>query len=95
MFAAAAFTYPLILHPGTLIGSHGDAMFSVWRLAWIAHQVRADPLRLFDANIFYPEARTLAYSDAMLLPGLVWAPLHWMGISPLAAYNWLLLTRLS
>ena len=89
---AAAFTYPLILNPGSLVGAHGDALFSVWRLAWIAHQVRADPLHLFNANIFYPEARTLAYSDAVLLPGLAWAPLHWMGTPPLVAYNWVLLT---
>ncbi len=89
---AAAFTYPLILNPGSLVGAHGDALFSVWRLAWIAHQVRADPLNLFDGNIFYPEVRTLAYSDAVLLPGLAWAPLHWMGTPPLVAYNWVLLT---
>ena len=88
---AAAFTYPLVLNPGSLVGTHGDALFSVWRLAWIAHQVRADPLNLFNANIFYPEARTLAYSDAVLLPGLAWAPLHWLGTPPLLAYNWVLL----
>ena len=89
---AAAFTYPLILNPGSLVGTHGDALFSVWRLAWIGHQLRADPLNLFNGNIFYPAARTLAYSDAVLLPGLAWAPLHWLGTPPLLAYNWVLLT---
>jgi hypothetical protein len=84
-------SYPLVLAPDRTIGQHGDAFFSVWRLAWVAHQLRADPGRLFDANIFYPEAATLAYSDAMLVPALAVAPLHWLGVSPLLVYNLTLL----
>lgn len=88
---AAVTSYPLIVQPGGVVGAHGDALFSVWRLAWVAHQLRTDPFRLFDANIFYPEARTLAYSDAMLLPAVIWAPVQWVGLSPVAAANLLLL----
>jgi hypothetical protein len=80
-------TYPLAIQPGSVIGQHGDAYFSVWRLAWIAHQLIANPWHLFDANIFYPEPATLAYSDAMLLPGTALAPLHWLGVPPLVVYN--------
>lgn len=80
-------TFPLILQPGSSIGQHGDSYFSVWRLAWIAHQVPADPWHLFDGNIFFPHRDTLAYSDAMLLPALVLAPLNWIGINPLVIYN--------
>lgn len=84
-------SYPLAFKPGSVIGEHGDALFSVWRLAWVAHQITADPRHLFDANIFYPERRTLAYSDAMLLPAAVVAPLNWAGIEPLVVYNLTLL----
>ena len=70
-----------------MVGTHGDALFSVWRLAWIAHQLTTDPLNLFNANIFFPETRTLAYSDAILLPAVVVAPLHWAGVPPLVVYN--------
>ncbi len=80
-------TYPLILHPGSTIGEHGDAYFSVWRLAWVAHQLRADPWHLFDANIYYPHHDTLAYSDAMILPGVALAPLHWAGLDSVVIYN--------
>jgi hypothetical protein len=92
-FAAIAVvdTYPLALKPSSTIGVHGDAYFSVWRLAWIAHQLRTDPLHLFDANIYYPERATLAYSDAMLLPGVVLAPFAWAGADALAIYNLTLL----
>src|SRR5271156_5107542 len=62
----------------------GDPLFSMWRLAWVAHQLPLDPSHLFDANIFHPAARTLAYSDAMLLPAFMAAPALWLGV-PLAA----------
>jgi len=84
--------WPLAVAPNTTVGQHGDALFSVWRLAWVAHQLRANPLHLFDGNIFYPEPRTLAYSDAMLLPSVVLAPFHWAGARPLVVYNLFLLS---
>ena len=83
--------FPVAQAPHATIGQHGDAFFSVWRLAWVAHQVRVAPSRLFDGNIFYPEGNTLAYSDAMLLPALAVAPAAWAGISPLLVYNLTLL----
>ena len=66
-------------------------MFSVWRLAWVAHQLTADPSRLFDTNIFWPQTNTLAYSDAMLLLGIAGAPLIWAWVHPIAVHNILLL----
>lgn len=84
---AALNTYPLAVAPGKFIGEHGDSYFSVWRLAWIAHQLWPRPDRLFDGNIFYPEKATLAYSDAILLPGVLASPLHWLGVDPIVVYN--------
>jgi hypothetical protein len=73
------------------VGDTGDPLFSVWRLGWVAHQLPRDPLRLFDANIFFPELRTLAYSDAMLATALMAAPLLWLGVHQLVVYNTVLL----
>jgi len=61
-------------------------------MAWVAHQIVHDPLHLFDANIFYPERNTLAFSDAMLVPSAMIAPLVWLGVPHLLAYNLLLLS---
>jgi hypothetical protein len=69
----------------------GDPLFSVWRLDWVAYQLVRDPLHLFDANIFHPEPRTLAYSDAMLVPGLIAAPLIWAGLDGVFVHNVLML----
>ena len=69
----------------------GDPLFSVWRLDWVAFQLVHDPRHLFDANIFHPESGTLAYSDAMLVPALVAAPLIWLGVEPVVVHNVLML----
>jgi hypothetical protein len=92
---AAILTFPQITHLSTAVADHPDPLFSVWRLAWVAHQLRADPAHLFEANIFYPEHGTFAYSDAMLLPAASVAPLFWMGVSPIAIYNLTLLGGLA
>jgi hypothetical protein len=69
----------------------GDPLFSIWRIAWVAHQLPRDPLRLFDANIFYPEHLTFTYSDSLIVPALMVAPLLWLGVHPVVAYNILFL----
>jgi hypothetical protein len=84
-------TYPQGLVLSSHVGVHYDALFSVWRLAWIAHQLARDPLHLFDANIFQPETNTLAYSDAILLQGVLGAPLIWLGLDAVTVHNLLVL----
>ena len=89
---AVLHTWPLASAPGTL--SRNDNLDTVrheWALAWLAHQIVRDPLHLFDANIFYPDRLTLAYSDHLFIPGIVVAPLIWAGVSPVLAYNLLLM----
>lgn len=88
----AILTYPQLLDLNGTTGAHHDTLFSAWRLAWIADRIITAPLRLFDANIFYPERRTLAYSDALVLPGLLAAPLRWIGLPPILVYNLLFLS---
>src|ERR1700730_11482813 len=83
----ALVTYPQVRALGTSVPYHSDPYFSMWRLAWVAHAIRTDPRALFEANIFYPAHDTLGYSDAMLLPGTVVAPLFWAGINPVLIYN--------
>src|SRR5690349_10172725 len=80
-------TFPQVLHFGTAIVDDVDPRFSIWRLAWIAHQLVHDPAHLFDANIFFPERHTLAYSDAMLAAGTATAPFFWLHVDPILIYN--------
>src|SRR5256885_8391364 len=83
----AVLTYPQIRLMRDAVHDDGDPLLNAWPLAWVAHQLPRAPAHLFDANIFYPERRTLAYSETLLVPGLVAAPLHWAGVGPLFVYN--------
>ncbi len=71
-----------------------DAQLNAWALAWVAHQLPNDPLHLFDANIFHPERYTLSYSEPLLVPALIGAPLHWLGASPVLVHNVLVMVGL-
>ena len=70
----------------------GDPLLSLWRLDWVAYQLRTDPRHLFEANIFHPEPRTLAYSDAMLVPSMLAAPWLWLGADVAIVHSLLLLS---
>jgi hypothetical protein len=74
------------------VPDRGDPIFSIWRMAWVQHQLVTDPRHLFDANIFYPLPATLTYSDSMILPAVAAAPLAWAHVHPVVAYNLVLLT---
>jgi len=80
-------TYPQILHMQDGVHDDGDPLMVTWVLAWVAHQMPRAPAHLFDANIFYPERSTLAYSETLIVPGLVVAPLHWLGVGPILIHN--------
>ena len=84
---AMVFTWPLADVTDPVLARHDDPLFSVWRLAWVAHQLPRSPVDLFDTNIFFPEHNTLAYSDAMLLLGLMGAPFIWLGVHPIIVHN--------
>ncbi len=81
-------TWPLAGAPGTLSrNDNADNQLNEWIIAWVAHQLPSDPLHLYDANIFYPEPRTLAFSEPLIVPALMVAPVLWVGFSPVLAHN--------
>jgi hypothetical protein len=87
----AAFTWPQVRRMNS-VPDLGDPLFSIWRISWVNHQIWRHPLTLFDTNIFYPERLTLAYSDPVIVPALIAAPLFWLGIPRVVAYNLLFLS---
>ena len=86
----AIVTWPQALHLGDAVLRSPRPFFSMWRLSWIAHALAHRSAALFDANIFFPELRTLAYSDATMLQGLLATPFLWAGASQVLVYNVLL-----
>ena len=86
-----ALTWPQIIRLDS-VADLGDPLFSIWRIAWVSHQIVRHPLHLFDTNQFYPEPLTLTYSDSLVVPALMSAPFFWMGAPPVVIYNLLLLS---
>lgn len=85
---AAYFTWPLALKLSGLGRFEiGDGQFSVWNVAWVAHALTTPGVELFDANIFYPHRRTLAYSEPNLGAGILAIPAYLLTGNPYAAHN--------
>ena len=93
---AAAHTWPLASAPASLSRhDNGDALLNEWTVAWVVHQLPRDPAHLFDANIFYPEANTLAFSEHLFTQSVMAAPLVALGLTTTAVHNVLLLIGLA
>lgn len=89
---AIVHTWPLATAPAVLSrNDNGDAQLNEWILAWIAHTLPRAPLHLFQANIFYPAKDTLAFSEPLIVPALLGAPIAWLGGSPVLVYNLMVL----
>lgn len=85
-----AVTWPQARHLSDGVSDIGDPLLNTWAMAWVAHQLPYAPAHVFDANIFHPERGTLAYSETLLAPALLGAPLQWLGAGPILVYNLLL-----
>ena len=89
-FAALTFvlTYPLSVDPGgRVLAIAPDTDLFIWSLAWDAHALLAQPLSLFDANIYYPQSRTLAYSENLIGGTIFSAPAWWLTGNAVLAMN--------
>jgi hypothetical protein len=92
LLLAVAHTWPMALAPGRHSLNHNaDAELNAWILAWVAHQLPRDPANLFEANIFYPAHDSLAFSEPLIVPAVMGAPLAWAGASPVLVYNLILI----
>lgn len=81
-------TYPLSVHPwSTTFPGSSDRNLYVWTLAWDAHALLHRPLAMFDANIFHPYSRTLAYSENLIGAALLVAPVEWLVQDPFLGFN--------
>ena len=84
------FTWPLatdLCHLGRTLATDADGQFGIWNVAWVARTIVANPLGLYDANIFHPHTLTLAYSEANILTGAIGVPVYWLSRNPWLTIN--------
>ena len=80
--------YPLTRHPtSTMLADDPDAHLFVWTLGWDAHAFLHQPLAIFDANIYFPQRFTLAYSENLIGSALIAAPVIWLTGNHILALN--------
>jgi len=82
---------PFSLHIRDYIWDPGDSFLNAWALAWDWRALTSAPLSLFDANIFWPAAHSLAFSEHLIVQALMAAPVLAVTGNPLLAHNLLLL----
>ena len=88
LLLTAALTYPLVVkldRVGRI--NTDDGRYALWNVAWVADALIVHPATLFDANIFYPARRALAFSEANIGAGAVAVPAWGLTGNPYLAYN--------
>ena len=81
-------TWPLVIKAAThQLGGSVDAWLFLWMIGWDVHALTNGPLSIFNANIFYPHANTLAYSEHLIGTVFVAAPVVWLTGNVLLATN--------
>jgi hypothetical protein len=79
---AVIMTWPSALHPSTTIPADiWDPTLQAWQLAWSGHILKTDPSQLWNANAFFPDPYSYAYSDSLF----GYFPAGLVGNGPVAA----------
>ncbi|SCL38853.1 hypothetical protein GA0074692_5156 [Micromonospora pallida] len=79
---AVLLTWPTLRYPlYTIPQDYYDPALQAWQVAWSGHILLTDPAQLWQANTFYPESWSFAFSDTLL----GYAPAGMIGTGPEAA----------
>jgi hypothetical protein len=68
-------------------GERVDVLLHGWIINWTARQLVRAPAELFQANIFFPHANTLAYTEHMVPEALPAVPVQALTGDPVLTYN--------
>ncbi|CAN5445642.1 hypothetical protein BH23ACI1_BH23ACI1_30970 [soil metagenome] len=83
-----ALTYPIAPNIRSVARvDSGDGQWNIWNISWVARTVVREPHRLYDANIFHPHEKTLAYSENNFGAGTMVAPVYWASRDPILTHN--------
>lgn len=81
-------TWPLARDPASSVFGRGpDTDLFMWTLAWDTHALTSGVLSIFDANIYFPQRLTLAYSENLIGDLPFAAPVLWATGNPVLALN--------
>ena len=84
---AIALTWPLAMHMTTAVSDFGDPLLNAWIVDWVCYSLTHAPLSLYDAPIFHPAPKPLAYSENLIAVAILMLPAYLAGATPIAVYN--------
>lgn len=72
-------TWPLPIRAADhQLGGGVDPWLYIWNIGWDVHALTHEPWNIFDANIFYPNRNTLAYTEHLIGAAVIAAPVIWI-----------------
>jgi hypothetical protein len=94
--AALASTWPLAIHLASAVPLGTETavtipVFDVWTLWWSADRLLHGYAELWNAPIFHPVTGAFTFSEPLLLPGVLAAPLVAVHLAPALVHNLVLL----
>lgn len=84
---AVLWALPMTARPTERVPDLGDPLHLAWTMAWDAHALVHQPLRLYDANAFHPYPRSLTFGDHLLPEAVMVAPVFWATGNAVLASN--------
>jgi len=81
------FLYGFFIDINTNVDDAGDSAHIAWILSWDYHQLKINPLEIFNANTFYPYKNTLAYSESHIGNIIFTFPLFQLTDNPVLVLN--------
>lgn len=88
---SALLLWPLPIQLSTITLDTGDALHEAWIIAWLQRNLTTPGADLFAAPSNYPYTQAIAINPPLYTSALLGLPLFWLGWSPLAIYNALVL----
>src|SRR5262245_35553595 len=83
----AVYTWPLARDPAHLWADNHDSRLFTWVMLTIARNLFTQPSLLLHGNAFYPVGNSLTFSEPLLTPALLVAPLAALTGNPVLAHN--------
>lgn len=72
---------------GEVAGEWWDPLLNMWTMAWDTTTLLHAPTHLWQAQILYPNSRSLSFSENLLGESILFAPFFLLTHNPVLAYN--------
>ncbi|CAA9586483.1 MAG: Permease of the drug/metabolite transporter (DMT) superfamily [uncultured Thermomicrobiales bacterium] len=91
LLLTVAMAWPLPLHLATHVPAGGDTLLFLWDLWWFRQSADAGTSPFHSTMLYHPSGVNTVFTTLASLESAIAVPFQWLGLSPIACYNLLLL----